>query len=223
MENEEKRVGRERVKAPAVGVGAVALGIAGILFVLYPAIRPFSDEASLQGAAAFASVEWIVAHVLAILGFTLLPVGFLGLYIALQATGVERLTYWGLVLSLIGVGLTLPFYGAEVFALHTIGQTAVSQNSIDVLHLADAIRFGPGFYMILAGLLLLLVGTILVAVAIWRSARLPKWSGIPLALGFVLYIPQYTATQPVRVAHGWLITLGCLWVGIAMWRKRGKA
>jgi hypothetical protein len=34
--------------------GAVSLALAGMFFVLYPAIRPFSDETSLQGAQAFA-------------------------------------------------------------------------------------------------------------------------------------------------------------------------
>lgn len=58
---------------PSVRVrfGALALAVAGVLFVLYPAIRPYSDETSLQGAAAFASSAWIVAHVLAMLGFVL--------------------------------------------------------------------------------------------------------------------------------------------------------
>ena len=31
--------------------------VAGLLFVLYPAIRPFSDEKSLQGTAAFGSTD----------------------------------------------------------------------------------------------------------------------------------------------------------------------
>ncbi len=43
---------------------ALALAIAGVLLVLYPAIRPYSDETSLLGAAAFAPNAWIVAHVL---------------------------------------------------------------------------------------------------------------------------------------------------------------
>jgi Zinc-binding dehydrogenase len=60
-----------------VRLGALALAIAGVLFVLYPAIRPYSDEASLQGAAAFASGAWIVAHVLAMLGFVLVALGLL--------------------------------------------------------------------------------------------------------------------------------------------------
>jgi hypothetical protein len=71
-------------------------------------------------------------------------------------------------LSWIGVGLTLPYYGAEVFGLHAIGQEAVRQHSSALLALANAVRFGPGFIVIVVGLGLLAVGSILVAVlATW--------------------------------------------------------
>ena len=213
-----ERLGFASVSASAVRVrlAALCLAVSGVLFVLYPAIRPFSDEASLQGARAFASPQWILAHVLAILGFILMTLALLGLYFILQKTSVERTTLWGLILSWIGVGLTLPFYGAEVFGLHAIGQAALNQNNVALLDLANQVRFGPGFYVIITGLLLLAIGGIMVAVAIWKSKLLPKWSGVPFALGFALYIPQYVATQPIRVVHGLLIAAGCLWIAIGM-------
>lgn len=52
-----------------IRLGAAGLAVAGVLFVLYPLIRPFSDEESLQGAAAFTSTAWIVAHTLAMAVF----------------------------------------------------------------------------------------------------------------------------------------------------------
>ena len=67
-----------------------ALAVAGVLFVLYPIIRPFSDEASFQGAAAFVSTAWVVTHMLAIAGFILLMLGLLGVHRALQGSTVER-------------------------------------------------------------------------------------------------------------------------------------
>ncbi|MFL7869897.1 MAG: hypothetical protein AB8I58_13785 [Anaerolineales bacterium] len=98
-------------KSSRLGLSAVALIITGVFFVLYPALRPFSDEVSLQGAAAFASPYWLLAHMLAMAAFTLSPLGLLGLYSNLQNTTVKRAGYWALVLNLIGVGFTLPFYG----------------------------------------------------------------------------------------------------------------
>jgi hypothetical protein len=89
-------------------LGALSLVLAGILFVLYPALRPFSNEASLQGAQAFASPFWILAHMLAIGGFILLALSLLGLSSVLRQTPVRRLMSVALVITWIGVGLTLP-------------------------------------------------------------------------------------------------------------------
>jgi hypothetical protein len=50
---------------PPIRFGAVAPAVAGVLSVLFPAIRPSSDESSLQGAQAFAATGWFVAHMLA--------------------------------------------------------------------------------------------------------------------------------------------------------------
>lgn len=214
---------REKANASRVRLGALSLGVSGILFVLYPAIRPFSDEASLQGAAAFGSTAWILAHMLAMVGFTLLALGLLGLHISLQESAVERLAFRALVATLMGVGLTLPFYGGEAFGLHAIGQEALRQHSVALVALANVVRTGPQLVMFLVGLSLLTVATIMAATAVWKSGRFPKWSGVPLALGFALYIPQFFGTQPLRVAHGLLVAAGCLWLAVGMWQQSTRS
>jgi hypothetical protein len=191
-------------------MAALALAVSGILFVLYPAIRPFSDEVSLQGARAFASSSWVLAHSLAMLAFILLTLGLLGLYLRLQATAVERGALWALLLSWLGVGLTLPYYGAEVFGLHAIGQAALQQHNPALLSLVNSVRWEQGIVFILTGLVLLAIGTILFAIAIWRSGSMLKWSGIPLAIGFALFIPQFTTSQFVRVGFGLFIMIACI-------------
>jgi hypothetical protein len=200
-----------------IRLSALSLSISGILFVLYPAIRPFSDEGSLKGAAAFASTEWLVAHMLAMVAFTLLPLGLLGLYHSLQDTAEKSLAYSTVVLCMIGTGLTLPFYGGEAYGLHAIGQEALRQQSTDLVSLADVVRSGPGLIMFVIGILLLTIAAIIVAITIWRSGSYQKWSGIPFALGMALYIPQFFAGQPIRIAHGLLVTLGCLWIAVGLW------
>ena len=179
--------------------------LAGLLFVLYPSIRPFSDETSLQGASAFGSTAWIVAHSLAIFGFVLLVLGLLGVYVLLQ----QRLLLIALVTGWVGVGLTLPFYGAEVFGLHAIGQAAVKRHDPSLVALAADVRGEPGIWFIVVGLLLLAAGAVLFAIAAWRSRILVRWIGLPLALAFALYLPQFMTPQPVRIAHGLLVAVGC--------------
>ena len=195
-----------------IRLAAIALAIAGIFFVLYPAIRPFSDETTLQGAQAFASTAWLVAHMLAMVAFTLSALGLLGLYLALRDSTVESLAFWAMVIFWLGVGLTLPFYGGEAFGLHAIGQEALKEHSTALVGLASVVRSGPELVMFLIGLLLLAISAIIAAVAIWRSNSFNKWSGIPFAVAFALYIPQFFGTQPIRVAHGLLLTIGCLWI-----------
>ena len=219
----ERSIMTHSLKPYRARLGAAALVIAGIFFVLYPSIRPFSDEVSLEGAAAFASSGWLIAHMLAMVAFTLLPVGLLYLYRSLRGTAVESLGLWAVVLSQIGVGLTLPFYGGEANGLHAIGQEAIRQQDAALLSLATVIRSGPGLVMFLVGLLLLAVAAIIAAVVIWRSGAYPKWSGIPFAVAFGLYIPQFFATQPLRVAHGLLVAVGCLWIAVELWRQHATA
>ncbi|WP_332633773.1 hypothetical protein [Halalkalibacter flavus] len=200
-------------------LSASSFVISGILFVLYPTIRPFSDETSLQGTAAFASIDWLVAHILAIVAFTLLPLGLLGLHNSLQEKAVNSLMYWAVVLCLIGIGLTLPFYGGETFGLHAIGQEAIRQQTATLVSLSTVVRSGAGLVMFLVGLLLLSIAAIILAIAIWRSGRYPKWSGIPFAIGMGLYIPQFFGGQPLRIAHGILIAIGCIWIAVGLWRQ----
>lgn len=123
----------------------------------------------MSGAAAFASTEWIASHMMAIVAFILLTLGLFGFYISLQDTFVRNLALFSLILTWLGVGLTLPYYGAEVFGLHAIGQKALVQQSAELMSLADDARFGPGAFVFLAGLVLIAVGPILAAVAIWKS------------------------------------------------------
>ncbi|HEX2922597.1 MAG TPA: hypothetical protein VHS28_01045 [Chloroflexota bacterium] len=202
-----------------IRLAEIALALAGLCFVFYPAIRPFSDETTLQGAVAFASSSWVLAHSLAMVGFILLTLGLFGLYLRLQGTAVEGSSLLALVLTGVGIGLTLPYYGAETFGLHAIGQEALGRGDPTLILLAGSVRFGEGVYFFGVGLILLAVGTVLAAVAVWRSEILPRWSGVLLAVAFVLFIPQFFTPQYMRVAHGFLITVGCLWLAWGMARS----
>ncbi len=206
--------GRSAATTAQPGFFAACFALSGLFFVLYPALRPFSSEVGLDGAHAFASSRWVLAHSLGILGFILLGLGVLGVYLRLSDTELAGRMVAALALVWVGVGLTIPYYGAEVFGLHAVGQRTISRHAPGMLKpLTHGIRWEAGIYFILLGLVLLAIGSIFVGRAVWRSGRFNRWSGVPLAVGLVLYVPQFTGPQAVRVAHGLLMLAGCAWLG----------
>lgn len=178
----------------------------------------------MDGAtAAMSSGSWVAAHLFAMIGFVLLPLGLLALRTAVGHTRAESLAAAAVVITWIGVGLTLPYYGAEDFALNAIAGKVVDGQPLDLLGLVDAIRFGPVAASTFAlGLALLAVGAVLAAVAVWRSGGLPRYSGVLFALGFALFIPQFYTPPAVRIGHGLLVGVGLFWLAMALWKLASK-
>ena len=200
--------------------GAVALAVAGVLFVLYPAVRPWQDESTVEGATkALSSGAWVAAHLFAMVGFILAALGLLAVWNVVSRTRAEPLAFAAVVTTWIGVGLTLPYYGAEDFGLNAIARKAADGQVSDLLGLVDAVRLSPVPITVFGvGLLLLAAGAVLAAVAIWRSGVLPRSSGILFAAGFVLFLPQFFTPPAVRIAHGVLVAAGSIVVALALWR-----
>ncbi|WP_222263759.1 HNH endonuclease signature motif containing protein [Modestobacter marinus] len=146
--------------------GPAALATAGVLFALYPAVRPWGDATAAGSAAAFASPSSVVAHLAAVAGFVLLSLGLLSVRAAVaggpgaRAAGAAVVVV--VVVTWIGTGLTLPYYGAKTFALHALGQRVISTGDDSLLGLVEEIRMGPTQLTTFGiGLVLLGVGAVL--------------------------------------------------------------
>lgn len=202
--------------------GAVALGLAAALFVLYPAVRPWHDESTQDTlAASLTSGAWVPSHFFAMLGFIVVPLGLLALRSAVADTPAERLALAGAVVTWIGGGLVLPYYGAEAFGLHAVAAEAASLDgvaSLDLVALKDSRFGGLALTTFGTGLILLAVGAVLAAIAVWRSGVLSRASGVLFAIGFVLFLPQFFTPAAARIGHGVLLGIGCAWLGAALWR-----
>src|SRR5580765_1726451 len=118
----------------------VRLGLitAGIAFIAYPALRPYSSESGLAGAAAFASPLWLIAHALGMLGFVALAWTW-------RAASTRQPWAWsGRSLrevetrGWLAVGFLLPYYGAEAYGLNELGRFALTHGQPDVLAVANA-------------------------------------------------------------------------------------
>jgi hypothetical protein len=49
--------------------------------------------------------------------------------------------------------------------------------------------------------------------------RVPRWAGIPFAVAFALYLPQFFGPPALRIAHGVLVALGCVLLAAVMRRS----
>jgi hypothetical protein len=180
---------RGEVRAPRI-----ALVVARVLFVVYPALRPWGDSTVDGMAAAFSSPAWLAAHLAGMAGFVLAGIGLVPL--ARRAAVV-----WG-----IGAAMVLPYYGAEAFALHALGSRF---SGAELASLADAVRYG------LVPMTLFGIGLVLLAVAGVMVAVRLGWRAVPFAVGAVLYLPQFWFPAELRIAHGVLLAVGCVLLALA--------
>lgn len=202
--------------------GALALALSGVLFALFPLLRPWGDKSQLEDGLiqATGSPAWVVSHLAGALAFVLLCLGALAVRDAHLAHRGERTARSALVLLWIGTGLTLLFYGAETFALNAL---AVAPESTPT-PLFDAIREGVAQVSVFGvGLLLLAIGAVLLAVAVWRGGVLPRTSALLLAATIALYLPQFFLPPAGRIVHGILTAVGALWLAVALWRTTRPA
>jgi hypothetical protein len=210
-----------------IRLGAGALAVAGVLFLLYPALRPWGDKSLSDSAAvtaAFASGSWVASHLFAMIGFILTSLGLLAVWKVVSHSNGERAAFAAVVFTWIGAGLTLPYYGAEDFALHTVAAEAVRGRSLDVVALAEAIRYQPVAMTTFGlGLIGLGAGAVLAAIAVWRSGVLPRFSGVLFALGLALFLPQFFTPPAARVAHGVLLCAGLIWLAVALWNSSRRS
>lgn len=201
-----------------------ALASAGLLFAAYPLVRPYTDETTMAGARAMASSAWVAAHSFAILGFVLLVVA---LPDALAHSGVRRATNQrASLVAGLGAGLVLPYYGAETFGLHAIGQEVVARNDLGLLALTNSVRYQPiAIAAFGVGLVLLATAGGMIGVGLWQSggelrSAAVRWGGVLVAAGLVLFLPQFFAPAPLRIGHGLLMALGCVVLAVSGWRRR---
>jgi hypothetical protein len=204
---------------------AVAFAAAGLLWALFPFLRPWADKVTPAPdglAAAWASDAWVVAHLCGIAALGLLAPALLGLRSLLAARpggrGATLLTR-ATALAWIGAAGASLLYGAEMFGIRTVAEASLRRGDATLLDEVEVLREQP-MSVLLFGVGLLLVGAagVLAAIALVR-ARVPwAWTGVVFAAGLVLVLPQFFGSPAMRTAHGVLFGVGCLLVAFTVSR-----
>jgi hypothetical protein len=103
----------------------------------------------------------------------------------------------------------------QTHILPLIGQLYLA-GTTDIAPIVGPIYRGPSVVVFLLGLLLLAIGSIYLAVAIWQTRLLPRWAGIIFGMGLALWFPPFP--RMVRVVDGVLIGIGGIWLAYSVWQ-----
>ncbi len=150
----------------------------------------------------------------------LLPVGLLALHSFLMGTKSENLVLAGLMLTFAGGGLFLLFIGILIFAAPVAGRLYLSgdRNAVSVIADSTAVSSLPAFVVGGLSILLAVIGSGLLGIAIWRSHRLPKWSGIPYMVSLPLLLVPYNFGAALLGGLLLLTSGGWMATSIAKWK-----
>lgn len=173
----------------------------GVLMAAYLVLRPYGDvpaSTTPTAARAFASPWWIVAHLCG--AFAIASFGQLTLRLAdVDRSLPARL---GRSAGLAGTVLVLPYYGAETFGLHALGQRALEADPA-ALELVDVVRDqAAAVTMFVVGLLLLGLAGILIGLTWQRRGGRMAWAAWPLGLMVAAIAPQFYLPPGGRAAFG---------------------
>ena len=189
----------------------------GVLMAAYLVLRPYGDVnggATPVAAQAFASWQWIAAHLCG--AASLASFGRFTLRLKELLPGLR--TRIARTTGLLGSVAVLPYYGAEMFGLHALGRAALAGDP-GVLRLVEQIRNQPvALATFGAGLILLAISGIAAALA-WSAERgsVAAW---PLGVLVALVLPQYYLPPVGRMAFGVAYALAAFSLAWGVLRSR---
>jgi hypothetical protein len=145
----------------------------------------------------------------------LTPFAVFALFAYLLPFGRRATATAGLVCTVVGAGLTLAVLGVVNYAMPAIGN-AYRNGDRGAMDIADSFFVWPRGAMIYPAVLVP-VGAILFAVAIWRTRALPR-AVAALFAGSTVLIAIPVPLHSVRLAGGVLGLVAGAWLAVAVWR-----
>jgi hypothetical protein len=173
-----------------IGIGLLGLPLYGVL-TFWSSIDPQPDPGTRYEAwSRFVTTDhYVLSHVFgSIFGLILAIFGTFALGAYLTRSRAGRMGLVAMVMTVLGSALFLPAMGVSTFAVPEEGQAYLAgieeyRNLPDIF--ADTVFAVTNLLFVV----LAFVGNVLLGVAVWRSAVLPRWAGGLWAAGTVFMYP----------------------------------
>src|SRR5918993_1688378 len=209
---------------PTIRLGLLTLPLAGLLLtwatIASSAFFDFPDAVvgPEEAARAYTSLGYFLSQFVGyVVGWTLLSVGVFALTVYLSEFRRERWTLVAMVLSILGIGLLVSYYGLSTYAVPVLGKAYLNDVQNAVVLANTILLDGLTRSVLYVAFLLYSAGFILFGFGVWSSRALPKWAGVLLAL----HAPLITAPLPnlFAVLGALLLLVGGGWITFAVLRR----
>jgi hypothetical protein len=188
--------------------------LAGVLYALGALLHPVGED-----LASVIHPNWIPSHFVYWISAVLMQLGLVGLY-ARQVDKAGRLGLVGFVLAFIGTALV----GAILF----LATAAIPLIAAGAPAIFDQAMAAPAFIVVM-----LVVGFgfgyVLFGIATMRAGVLPRWAGLLLIIGVLLFMLSEAAPLERTLSHV-VVTVGdvvfgfgLVWMGYALWSEKREA
>ena len=188
----------------ALAVGGI--GIAGFVVATLPI---GGLEASVEQTL---SATYLLAHGLHTVGGVFALFGLMGLYIR-QMDESGWLGLIGFVVAFIGTAL---FVGLGMISEFI--SPLVAAEAPGLMEKGGALEDPAKLVILPISIVIFIVGYILLGIATFRANVFPRWSGLVLVVGAVLFFPPLP--WPIPVVGAVVYGLALLWLGYALWSGR---
>jgi hypothetical protein len=196
----------------------LALMAAGGLMVVATLLHPSREAATTIVAS---EPRLVAAHVVYTLAWLLVLLGLPGLYAA-QRAGMGRLGLVGFLTAFSGTYL-IAVTGNFGFLAPVLAKQAPAVLDSLSQYLPVAIING-------LAAILFMIGYILFGVAMIRTATLPRWSGVVVAIGAPAHLLGFgmaqlvsTAAWPIAILGSASLGVGLAWPGYRLWHMPAVA
>ena len=202
-----------------IRLGAMALAISSFLFLIAELISPSLPLPAnpMEHMQTISLPAFLGAQILFLLAFALYSCSAISIYKLLSYTRDHRPAFWAMVLSVLGVGLSMPLLGINAFVLPLIGRLYLNGEA-GVLSLYIALRQELWPFILQFGVYLLIMGMMIFSWVVWRNRNLSQIAIlIYLAgwIGFALSNNQLPKSGLILI--GILIAIGGVGFSRSLW------
>jgi len=195
-------------------ITSALLTISGLL-LRGPLVIQITDAQAF--AESVTSPNNLIAETFLPLSLIIQLFGFLGMHAFLDNPAALKTSFWGMVFSVLGNGLFLPFAGVFAFAVPVVGKLYLDGNT-DALQVAVlTLAPGTGFFYLIASAFALTAGSGLFALSMLKH-DLPRW--LPIIYVVQAFGLSFGASihYGFEITSGLLLTLFSVILGMRMWQ-----